>query len=307
MKLADVAGSGKSVHVNDLGDDKALCKEIQARLTALGCLDPKPDGIFGAVSKLTLALFASQMKLTYDDKVTGPIATALLEQKSGTFLPMQPGNDLAGRIATYMGRNGQFFARLPGFLTIVYLEGADPDGRPNADAADRWNDLRLVLRRNAKGKPEVAFSALATTEPGRFYTAVKPLSSRGAARIAFGQFKAWRVGTHHPHLLPPRRHEALTQALPITVFRDKNKDGIRPGDATQTGVFGINQHSGLDQSLKSIGKASAGCLVGRVDADHKAFMKLVKTDPRFRQASKGYTFMTSVIAGDDLAKQVPLP
>lgn len=305
MKLADIAGSGQSVHVDALGADQVLCKQIQARLTALGCLDPKPDGIFGGVSKLTLGLFAQRLKLPYDDAVTGPIAAALLEQTAESFLPLKPGNDFAGRVATYMALNGHFFARLPEFLNIVYVEGANADGRPNADAADKWNDLRLVLRRDATGKPVIDFSAQATTEPGRFFTE-QPLSPAGAARIAFGQYKAWRVGFHHPDKKPPRRHEALVQQEPITVFRDKNKDGIRPGDATDKGVFGINQHSGLNQSEKTIGLLSAGCLVGRDDAEHKAFMKLIKTDPRFRHAIKGYTYMTTVIAGDDLAKKVPL-
>lgn len=305
MKLADIAGTNKRVAIERLGHDQALCKEIQTRLMVLGCLDPKPDGEFGPVSTLTLGLFARRLKLPFDDDVTGAIASALLDRTPDTFLPLKPGKDFAGRIAAYMALRGWFFARLPGFLTIVYVEGVNVDGRPNRDLRDKWNDRRLVLRRDAAGVPRIVHSAQATTEPGDAAT-VRTKIEDGVARIAFGQYKSWHVGDHHPDADPPRRHEALTQRRPVTVFRDKNRDALRTRDKTFTGVFGINQHSGLDHSSGTVGMASAGCLVARKDADHKAFMKLVKTDPRYLRASRGYMFMTAVIDGSDLARKVPV-
>lgn len=306
MRLADIAGTTKRIDIDRLDRDRPLCKEIQNRLSELGCLDPPADGEFGGVSRLTISMFARRLKLPYDGEITGPIAAALLEQTPASFLPVRPGKDFAGRIFTYMARNEQFFARLPGFLTIVYVEGANADGRPNRDLDDKWNDRRLVLRRDADGVPRIVHAAQATSEPGRAATIDPKRPPAGVARIAFGQFKAWQVGTHHPDLSPPRRHEALTQARSVTVFRDKDKNGRRTGDKAFTGRFGINQHSGLDHPTGTVGKASAGCLVARRDADHKAFMKLVKTDPRYARATRAYVFMTSVIDGDDLMKQVPV-
>jgi hypothetical protein len=151
------------------------------------------------------------------------------------------------------------------------------------------------------GKPKILFNVLATTEPGRFYTE-NPLNPEGAARIAFGQYKSWRVGIHKAHT--PTGHEALVQVAPLSVHRDLNKDGSRTGDKIDAGSgFAINQHSGHNADANNIGRASAGCLVGRSDAEHKDFMKLVKTDPRFK-ANSGYRFISTIIAGDDLKTQI---
>ena len=49
-----------------------------------------------------------------------------------------------------------------------------------------------------------------------------------------------------------------------------------------------------------IGRASAGCLVGRTRKGHREFMKIVKSDARYR-ANHGYRFMTGVLAGSELA------
>lgn len=73
-------------------------------------------------------------------------------------------------------------------------------------------------------------------------------------------------------------------------------------DLTYVGSgFAINQHWGYDSSPGKIGRASAGCLVGRTKAGHREFMALIKTDPRFKEL-QGYRFMSTVIAGDDLHK-----
>jgi hypothetical protein len=204
-----------------------------------------------------------------------------------------------------MQAKGFFVARLPGFLNIVYVEGADKSGRHNVDAPNVFNDRRTVFHFDKSGNPVMDVNALCTTEPGQFYTD-NPLDPGGAARIAFGQYKSWTVGTHHPELQAPRKHEALIQADKIHIFRDKNKDGIRPGDKESIvgSATGINQHSGLNQSPSNIGRVSAGCLVGQDGDEHKKFMTVVKADRRFI-ANHGYKFMTTIIAGDDLDKKVP--
>jgi hypothetical protein len=97
----------------------------------------------------------------------------------------------------------------------------------------------------------------------------------------------------------------LVQVRDVSVHRDLNKDGERIGDKIDVGSgFGINQHSGHDAPVDNIGKASAGCLVGRRHDEHVEFMRLIKTDPRFKKASRGYTYITTVIAGADLKEKI---
>lgn len=175
-------------------------------------------------------------------------------------------------------------------MNILYVEGCNPDGTANDNAPNRFNDLRVVLTFGADGRPS-AQAWEGTTEPGTYWTmhGVSDEAARlGAARIAFGQYKAWRTGQHHGH-------DALVQTGgEVTVFRDLNRDFKRTGDRTYTGYFGINQHWGYDYPVNDLGQSSAGCLVGRTRVGHRAFMQVVWSDPRFK-ANPHYTFMTGVL------------
>lgn len=272
------------------------------RLISLGCLDPPADGDFGTVSKFVLGEYAKQAKVTFNGKIDKTLAESLLDNSEASFIALTLGNDLASRIVKYMQLRNYWIARLPGFLNIVYVEGADKDGTPNADKSNVFNDRRIVFA-IVSGKPEIKLNVLGTTEPGDFFTQ-HPLNAGGAARIAFGQYKAWRVGIHRAG--KPSAHEALVQVGVISVHRDLNKDGKRTGDAIDVGsAFAVNQHSGHNAPANNIGKASAGCLVGRSHDEHKEFMKLVKTDSRHKKAlNGGYKFISTVIAGDDLKNKI---
>ena len=194
-------------------------------------------------------------------------------------------SDLAHLVVAAMERKGYQVDRGPGELNIVYVEGMNPDGTPNADEANKWNDLRLVIRFEG-GVPKIVGEWAATTEPGRYWTE-NPMSPLGAARIEFGQYKSWQVGMHR------NNHEALVQTGgEVTVCRDLNKDGQRTGDKRQTGEFGINQHWGYD--LPEVEKASAGCLVGQSKDGHRQFMALVKSDPRY-QANRKHVFAAAIL------------
>lgn len=185
----------------------------------------------------------------------------------------------------------------PGLLTIIYVEGMDTNGEINRDEPNQFNDVRLVLDSDlqlAKISDDIYANWSATTEPGRYYTQ-NPMNPGGAARIAFGQYKAWSVGRHGNS----ESHEALIQVAPVAVYRDKNKDMMRPGDKLDTGLFGINQHWGYDLPPDNVGKASAGCLVGRTREGHRQFMKLIKTHPRYLK-DKNYIFWTTIIPGNEL-------
>jgi hypothetical protein len=293
MKLTEVRDSNRNIAINDF--DSELTKEIQQRLSIAGCLDPPADGVFGQVSRLVLRKFADKLGIDIDDILNAELASALLNNDADSLFPLTLGNDLASRIIKYMQARNFWFARMKGMLTIVYIEGVDEDGTSNADTFNEFNDRRIVLTLE-DGKPKILHNVLATTEPGRFFT-MNPTNPKGAARIAFGQFKAWNVGVHKAG--KPSAHEALVQVADLPVHRDTNKDGKRNDGPVDTGIFGINQHKGFNAAITNIGQSSAGCLVSRSNDDHLKFMALVKTDTRYIDASRGYRFMSTIIAGDD--------
>jgi len=53
--------------------------------------------------------------------------------------------DLAAAIVAAMQRKGYIIDTQPGEINIVYVEGLNEDGTVNDDAADKWNDLRVVI------------------------------------------------------------------------------------------------------------------------------------------------------------------
>lgn len=219
------------------------------------------------------------------------------EPEPELIVPLQRGDALASKIIAAAEARGYRVDRGPGEVNIIYVEGLNPDGTKNDDAADKWNDLRTIVKFEG-GAPVIAGKWRATTEPGRYYT-THPVNKKGAARIEFGQYNAWQVGMHRGD------HEALVQTGgAVTVCRDLNKDGKRTGDKRDTGYFGINQHWGYD--LATVGKASAGCLVGQSKDGHREFMSVIKTDPRYVRDSR-YVFATSILAEDDvLAAAAPV-
>src|SRR5262245_2110411 len=240
--------------------------DMQARLIAQGLIDPPADGILGPLSRWAMS--------------EPPPA------------PLMPGSDLPGRIVRAMLARGHFVARHRDLLNIVYVEGMDPDGTANDNAPNRFNDLRCLVR-IVDGVPQLAGCWEATTEPSRHWT-LDPMNPKGAARIAFGQYKAWALGRH-------RDHEALVQVADVTVCRDANRDFRRDGDARDTGLFGINQHWGYDLPRNDLGNSSAGCLVGRSTAGHREFMRLLKTDKRFLLSGGGYRFIATILPASEVA------
>jgi GH24 family phage-related lysozyme (muramidase) len=300
LKLQDVIARNLVIDHGDIPSHPALATQIQQRLINLQLLDP-PTGTFGPISTAALRTFQRLMK-SGEETVLSRATAELLIETSLDELP-QPsldlsGGDLAARIVQYMRQKSFQVFTGPGERNIVYVEGMNPDGSLNADPPNQFNDLRLVIE-CVDGRPTLIGRWEATTEPGSHYTN-NPMNPRGAARIRFGQYRAWQVGQHGQS----NPHEALVQAAPLTVLRDANRDFQRPGDKEDTGLFGINQHWGYDLPRNDIGEASAGCLVGRTREGHREFMRLVKQDPRYR-ASSSFLFSTTVIAGDDLVRTVP--
>jgi lysozyme family protein len=257
--------------------------KIQQRLTAMGLLDPPADGVIGAVSRWALRTAGIKGELTAEN--ANDVLQELLTKPA---LPLDPRDDLAGRIVRVATENDFWIARHKNCCNIIYIEGMNEDGTANANKPNEFNDLRIVIQMTAAGVPKITGMWQATTEPGRYWT-LRPMNPKGAARIAFGQWKCWSVGVHN------ESHEALVQTGPVTVWRDKNKDFSREGDERDTGLFGINQHWGYDQAKADLGHSSAGCLVGRMKQGHREFMKLIKTDARYLAGGGAYRFMTIVM------------
>ena len=292
MTLQDLASGARQVALPAIGGDEQLSREIQTRLSELGVLDPPADGRFGPVSHWALGQFLKRVDLAAKTTFDAAVARALLAAKANQLFPLKAAKTFAGKLVRALQIHGHWIGRHPDCVNIVYVEGMDPDGKRNVNTPNEFNDIRVVVKINRNGSPAIVDEWEATTEPGRFFTVGPETNAQGAARIAFGQYKSWSVGIHRAGT--PGAHEALVQTAPIDILRDLDRNFRREGDRKFTGVFGINQHRAADLSRTDIGRASAGCLVGRTRAGHAAFMTLCKTDPRFL-ANNGYRFVTSVL------------
>ena len=301
MKLQNFLTTAEKWGYEAIANDVELSRQIQVLLIGLGLLEPPADGKFGPVSTAALKEFQELLKTGEPEFLGAVTAKELIEAKKDD-LPkpaLKLGNDIASKIVKYMlAENYQVFTNAKEY-NIVYIEGINGDWTLNNDAANEFNDQRIVLE-IINGVPKIVNSWQATTEPGSHYT-YSPMNPKGAARIQFGQYKAWKVGYHGT----ANPHEALRQVGDITVCRDFNKDFKRTGDELDTGDdFYVNQHWGYDAPVNDIKNASAGCLVGRRREGHKEFMAIIKQDRRY-VANNDYIFYTTIIPGDDLLKRFP--
>jgi hypothetical protein len=152
-------------------------------------------------------------------------------------------------------------------LNIIYFEGINTDlDTVNSDKIDGWNDVRSIISNTG----DVLLACAATTEPGWYYR-YNPMNGGGAAQLAFGQhLDAWQIGKHY-------NQDALVQCGSLKVFRDRNADGSRKGDAIDVGCdFGLNQHT-TSNAPDNVGRWSAGCLVGKFPSTHnEQFMPICR-------------------------------
>jgi hypothetical protein len=300
MKLQEFLGTDEKYGFEAIAQDLELARQVQIQLIGLGLLEPPADGKFGKLSAGALKQF-QDLKKTGETEFLGKVtAKELIETKRDELpkTPLKLGNDLASRIVKYMQSKNYVVFTEPKEYNIVYVEGMNEDGSLNNDAPNEFNDRRIVIE-VVDGVPKIVNHWQATTEPGSRYT-FQPMNPQGAARIQFGQYKAWRVGIHG--IAEP--HEALVQVDNITVCRDFNKDFKRTGDKLDTGLFAVNQHCGFDFPQNNIRAASAGCLVGRRREGHREFMAIIKGDRRYK-TNPNYVFYTTVIPGDELLKAFP--
>lgn len=205
--------------------------------------------------------------------------------------------DIFHAIIKYMSDMGCDIARRSGRINIAYVEGMNPDGSLNDDAADRFNDIRMCFDYYS-GQPRLLLCARATTEPGRDATFSKDAERLGGvARIKFGQYRSWRLW-FHKYETYKRRHPALVQfddLEPVFVHRDLNKDGFRTGDRIDKG-YGINHHGTRPGELvKSVGGFSYGCLVGHDWGEHLQFINILRSDAGFKKEGYRHVFSSTII------------
>lgn len=282
------AGGPPSLPVQLLVLDPMLARGVQQALSRHGLLDPPADGFTGPVSQWAMAAFCRACGLPFDGALTPAIAAALLDDAPA--FPLRPGPDLAGRVVAAMLRRGDWVSRHPDCITVVYVQGMDPDGRPNGARPDAFDDARLAIR-VADGRPVLAGAWEATARAGR-PSVEQPLEPAGAAHLAPGQYKAWALG--RTLVGSGDEHDALVQVAPVLVRRDRGRDFREDGDPEQAGQFILDQHGGRDAPRDTVGDKGSGCLVGRSMAGHAAFIALLRGDARWR-VNAGYRFMTALL------------
>lgn len=134
-----------------------------------------------------------------------------------------------------------------------------------------------------------------TTDPGTHWVN-NLLNEDGVAILKPGQYRgSHMIGLHQG------KYEALTQKKPVTVYRDKDKDGEYDLDEskTETGMFGINIHratANTSGTSTQVDKWSAGCVVIASNDDFKLFMEVC----RKAKASWGNSFTLTLISSSDI-------
>lgn len=192
-------------------------------------------------------------------------------------------HELALVLANYLKERGYRWSELPGHKNLIYIEGGFFFGgrfTPNADTADGWNDLRILLEFTASGVPFISHIAKATCEPGTSATnSANAAKNGGVARLQLIQYReAAMMGFHKI-----KTHPALVQSGEILVYRDANRDQKRTGDPIYP-AYGINHHSTNPIFTgEKVGMYSMGCCVGWNWQEHLEFINLMKTDPRYIQ------------------------
>ncbi len=133
----------------------------------------------------------------------------------------------------------------------------------------------------------------ATTDPGTSWLR-DPMNPAGTAILKPGQYiGCYQLGMHR------RKYRALIQKLPVTIWRDNNRDDFADYNLKkqETGLFGINIHKAADKGVtKYIDKYSAGC---QVLANVDDFNTLIQLAERHRKLY-GNRFTYTLLNAEDL-------
>lgn len=123
--------------------------------------------------------------------------------------------------------------------------------RSKSDTPDRFDDTAYLF---CDGKLHTFENF--TTNPGAHWLQ-NFANPKGTAVLKPAQYvNTWQIGKHQGV------YTALTQARPVTVWRDNDKDLKSEQGKEDTGFFGINIHRANPNVMSVlIGKWSAGCQV----------------------------------------------
>jgi len=136
--------------------------------------------------------------------------------------------------------------------------------RSKADIPDAFDDLFYLI----SGVEMKVYTG--TTNPGVYWQ--QNFGNRaGVAVLKPGQYlSTWTLGKHHGEYL------AWTQAKPVTVYRDADRDGkSEAGPVEETGLFGINIHRAHAEHTSTVNaKWSAGCGVFNNPVEFNEFITL---------------------------------
>lgn len=159
-----------------------------------------------------------------------------------------------------------------------------------------WPSFHLIGIRSKEDKPNefdddfyliaagASLATIGTTNPGRSWLRL-PGRVSGTAVLKSGQYiNTWQLGLHRG------MYRAWTQAKPVPVHRDNNKDD--KSDETnviETGMFGINIHRAHENHVsKLIDKWSAGC---QVICDPEFYKKFIELSQASMQKYFTYTLL----------------
>ena len=131
-----------------------------------------------------------------------------------------------------------------------------------------------------------------TTDPGDDYVD-NPLVEKGVAILKPGQYSG-----SHKIRLHGGKYTALGQKKDVTVYRDRNADGVYDFDEStcDTGLFGINIHRATSLEGKTstyIDKWSAGCQVIASNDDWHEFLNICQEARSEWSNSFTYTLIES--------------
>ena len=131
-----------------------------------------------------------------------------------------------------------------------------------------------------------------TTDPGDDYVE-NPLVDKGVAILKPNQYRG-----SHKLRLHAGKYLALGQKKEVTVYRDRNKDGVYDFDenTTTTGLFGINIHRATSRAGKKstyVDKWSAGCQVIASNDDWHCFLDICQSAREIHGNSFSYTLLES--------------
>ncbi len=127
-----------------------------------------------------------------------------------------------------------------------------------------------------------------TVDPGT--KAVKEHKNpKGVARLVPNQYRgSYTIGLHQG------KYEAMRQAKPVKVYRDKNKDMTFDESTIEEGIFGINIHRSNPKTESTfVENWSEGCQVFKRVKDFNEFMVIVNKARKIHGNSFTYTLLTS--------------